>query len=415
MNAGGSDIGKSSRLGRRYVVAHNRDRDFYQVALALNEVDALSMLVTDHFIDRGSLLSRLLMSRWLSPRYRVELSGRYENCWDCVALQAMQRLGMLRNLDWFNLVDRRLGAHARRAAIRDPDADLLIYHNYALEAFSSPRLSGRMRHLFLFHPHPRFNNAILSADYDRFGIGRDSLREEATSGPRIERLDAELALADHVICASSLSRRSVEYSMPFSARMSVVPYGSAAGRIPFREDARGAGPVRFLFVGQAIQRKGLHHLLMVWRKMRPAGAELVLICSRGQDGILDDLPPGVVLRSGVDLAELARLYQSAHCFVLPALVEGFGLVLLEALQAGCYTIFSDATGLVDCDVPDHAGAQVRAGDLDGLAGALERAIGLAQRGELQHGAIASFAATRSAEQFRANLRTAVAAAGTVHR
>ena len=403
-----SDRPAGGSAPRRYVVAHNRDRDFYQVALALEERDALSALVTDYFDDGRSASSRLLMSRILAKRYRAPIRSRHvRNCWECVALQLIERLDRRRRVDWFNLVDRRLGVRARRAAIADKGADLLIYHNYALEAFSAPALAGRVRHLFLYHPHPRLNHAILSADFDRFGIGRESLDEEATTGARVDRLDRELALADHVLCASSLSARSVRHAGISPAAMSVVPYGSVAGRITYREGSRHAAPFRFLFVGQAVQRKGLHHLLMVWRAMRPAGAELILVCSRNRDGILDDLPPGVVLHANVSTGELAALYRSAHCFVLPALVEGFGLVLLEALQAGCFTIFSNATGLTDCAVPDYAGREVAAGDLDGLRAALEQTMAAAARGDLDHAAIAGFAATRSAERFRAELREAV--------
>lgn len=395
---------------RRYVVAHNRDRDFYQVALAFEEDGALAALVTDYFVDDRSLLSRLFMRRILAGRHAVAIRPAHvRNCWECVLIQALDRFqGFRASAKWLGIVDRRLGVHARQAALRHSDADLLLYHNYALEAFDAPQLADRSRHLFVYHPHPRLNHAILQADFERFGIGRESLLEEAPAGERVDRFDRELALADHVICASSLSRRSVEYAGVSRAPVSVVPYGAVAGRIGYRPDARPPSPVRLLFVGQGIQRKGLHHLLMAWERLRPAGAELVLVCSRNQDGILDTLPPGVVLQSNRSTAELAALYQSAHCFVLPALVEGFGLVLLEALQAGCYTIFSDATGLADCGVPAFAGQQMAAGDLDGLGAALEQAIAMAASGTLDHGAIARYGETRSAARFRRELRDSVA-------
>jgi len=48
--------------------------------------------------------------------------------------------------------------------------------------------------------------------------------------------------------------------------------------------------------------------------------------------------------------ELNTLYHNAFCFVLPSLYEGFGLPILEAMQAGCPVITSNVSSL-----PEAAG------------------------------------------------------------
>jgi alpha-1,3-rhamnosyl/mannosyltransferase len=47
----------------------------------------------------------------------------------------------------------------------------------------------------------------------------------------------------------------------------------------------------------------------------------------------------------VDDADLEGLYRAARCFVLPSLVEGFGLPLLEAMRHGLPVACSDRSSL----------------------------------------------------------------------
>lgn len=65
--------------------------------------------------------------------------------------------------------------------------------------------------------------------------------------------------------------------------------------------------------------------------------------------------------------------QQADTFVLPSLVEGFGLVLSEALAEGCRLIASSNTGLVDMQLPEAIGTVVKAGSVDSLVQALKKA------------------------------------------
>ena len=45
--------------------------------------------------------------------------------------------------------------------------------------------------------------------------------------------------------------------------------------------------------------------------------------------------------------DLCDLYNSAHCFVLPTLGEGWGLTLCEAMATGCPSIATNVTGVTD--------------------------------------------------------------------
>lgn len=70
---------------------------------------------------------------------------------------------------------------------------------------------------------------------------------------------------------------------------------------------------------------------------------------------------------------LPALYQHAHAFVMPSLVEGFGLPILEAMAAGTPVIHSDHPALMEA--ADGAGLPFRVQDSDSLADALLRLHG----------------------------------------
>jgi glycosyltransferase involved in cell wall biosynthesis len=107
---------------------------------------------------------------------------------------------------------------------------------------------------------------------------------------------------------------------------------------------------RALFVGSGIQRKGLHHLLLAWKKAKlPPGSQLILVCRTIDRGIeaLVEKSTGVELRRGVSKDDLSSLFYTSTLFAMPSLVEGFGQVYLEALSHGCPVLGTSHTCLPD--------------------------------------------------------------------
>lgn len=177
--------------------------------------------------------------------------------------------------------------------------------------------------------------------------------------------------ADLVLCASAMTRASLERAGCPSERIQVIPYGSNADA----PDAlpRPSGPCRFLFVGQGLQRKGLHHLALAWREAAPAGSELTIVSYRADPGILPLLDqPGITVLGRQSREELNALFRSADVFIMPSLVEGFGLVYLEALEAGCHVVGTPQTGLPDLGLSPRAATIVPAGDITALSATIKR-------------------------------------------
>jgi glycosyltransferase involved in cell wall biosynthesis len=147
-----------------------------------------------------------------------------------------------------------------------------------------------------------------------------------------ERLETECALADRILVGSSFVRQSF-IAMGYDARkIEVTPYGVDTERFLPRRARRSDDTFRILFVGQIGQRKGLSYLLRGYELFRRPDSELHVVGSY--------VPGHEVYRRYMHLYrhtphlpqnDLPALFQEADVFVLPTLVEGMPLVVLEAM------------------------------------------------------------------------------------
>jgi len=394
-----------------YVVAFNRDRDFYQVPLALFEQQMLSFLITDlYYLNDHPAFGMLPGAARLRHRCASGLpSAKVKWNVPALALQLRNQLVGNSSPDAFDAVDRALSLAALKCAQRTR-SNLFLYSHYAYDAFTSNRSRDMVKGLFMFHPHTDLIQKILTKDFEDHPECVWSVQyEKDTAGQnsRTVELREEWRYADFIACASSFTARSLHHAGCDPANITVVPYGIDVAEIPFERNAGGRRRCRFLFVGQGVQRKGLHHLLKAWSLVKLPNADLTLILSRADPGIVKLAGDNVTILAKQTRDDLYQHYNAADVFVLPSLVEGFGLVYLEALAAGCYCIGTENTGLPDLTSGSQPGNPVidlvEVGSVELLAAALERAHDLYQRGALDPAAIRRFGQTKRWDKFRAGI------------
>jgi glycosyltransferase involved in cell wall biosynthesis len=394
-----------------YVVAFNRDRDFYQLPLALAEDGRLCKLVTDLYVPdflANSVVPSLL---GLSHRRAKGLCSKLVKCsGEALRLQMidLRRVGTEKEKSLiFHRLDSTLSRMAGQIAAKE-GAGAFLYSGYALEAFEMLHAVSRRKLLFVYHPQGDYVRRILEEDFARYPqvaiSHRRHLDEIAVNeGDRVAR---EIEMADAIACASSFTARSIAATLSTRKQVAVIPYGAACESEAGAVAPAGKKP-RVLFVGQGTQRKGLHHLLEAWRSGLHQLADLTLVLNQSDPGILrmiELMPAAPSVLSGVSREELKREFERADVFVLPSLVEGFGLVYLEALAAGCHVIGTFNTGLPDLAAPQEVATVVPAGELGSLKNALETTIGKAAAGGYDRGFIRAFAASRPWEKFRQGIR-----------
>lgn len=100
----------------------------------------------------------------------------------------------------------------------------------------------------------------------------------------------------------------------------------------------------FLWCSQDRVKKGLHIVLSAFKKMRDIHGSKIKLLVIGIDRTIDQ--EGVQVIGRVPNHNLARYYQMSDVYLFPSLwKEGFGIVLAEALNCGCYVIASAQGGI----------------------------------------------------------------------
>jgi glycosyltransferase involved in cell wall biosynthesis len=401
--------------GATFVVAFNRDRDFYQVPLALHEAGMLSSLVTDFYFPHDRPLLRWLPGL-ASLRHRCAPalpSAKAHGSWAAFLLQAAAKLIVQDRLSLFDRVDRLLSLAALHHAERER-AHLFLYSGYAHYAFISERSRGMLKGLFVFHPHAEMIRRVLAEDVARYPECRQSYAAEyetAERGAGTAAREQEWAHADFIACASSFTARSLqEAGCDATKPITIIPYGGDVAAVPFT--ARAANDkTQFIFVGQGVQRKGLHHLLRAWARLRLSDAELTIVAPSIDPGIAALADASVRLLPRLPRTHMLDLLNASDVFVMPSLIEGFGLVYLEALAAGCHCIGTWNTGLPDLrrHYPKDANALtlVEAGMIDELAEAMHRAHMLVRTGAIDRRRVRDLTGAASWGAFRAGIAACV--------
>jgi len=113
----------------------------------------------------------------------------------------------------------------------------------------------------------------------------------------------------------------------------------------------GVGERYLLSVATSHRHKNVQGLVAAWNQSS-VDADIVLVGKRGsghralmQEVATASCPGQIRLLGWIPQSELAALYTGATAFVLPSLLEGFGMTVLEAMQCGCPVACSSLTAL----------------------------------------------------------------------
>lgn len=155
-------------------------------------------------------------------------------------------------------------------------------------------------------------------------------------------------------------------------------------------------PKTFLYVGQLISRKnvlGLAEAFLRFSAREPGWT--LRIAGSGEQRALIPSDPRIIVEEFVQPEQLAERYRAARFFVLPSLVEAWGLVAHEAALCGCGLILSDAIGSGDDLANEMNSLRFTAGD----TAAIERALAKAAAFDRQQLAAAEASSRALATQF----------------
>jgi len=142
---------------------------------------------------------------------------------------------------------------------------------------------------------------------------------------------------------------------------------------------------KLLFVGTWIDHKGIYALAQAFEQLLALapGVQLTIAgCAESEERVrhyFSSAAQGSInVRPFISRAEMPELYAQHDIFVLPSLVEGMPLVLLEAMASGLAVVTTESSGMTDLVEDGHDGLLTIPGDADSLTVAMSTLWGNSQ-------------------------------------
>jgi glycosyltransferase involved in cell wall biosynthesis len=191
-------------------------------------------------------------------------------------------------------------------------------------------------------------------------------------------------IAHKVITVSQFSAKSIKSTIPaVSGKIEVINNGLPISFQHYQfKDVSSSQNI--LFVGGFDRRKNLERLLQAYKLLlsRSCTEKLLLVGSSGQNKRLYydmpqlmttyDFKDHLEIKHAVSDDQLAQLYASARVLVMPSLIEGFGLPILEAMACGCPVAASNAASLPE--VGGDAAQYFDPYDIEDMANCIQRIL-----------------------------------------
>ena len=366
---------------RRWLCCQVGAREHYSVPVALRGVDALSTLVTDFWLPPSSPAA--MIAPRLRDRYHPLLTGRvvafnmsglmFELQQSMAGRQGWDR--MQRRNDWFQA--RALGALERLASPSQAEPPVLFCYSYAARRlFEFAKREGWTTVLGQIDPGPVEERIV-----ERLQAAHPGVEHGWMPAPANYWRDwrEEIGLADRVVVNSSWSRQALIEEGVADGKLVTIPlaYEPPADAAHFERTypARFTvdRPLRVLFLGQVILRKGILAVLDAARQLRDQPVEFWIV------------GPGAIKAPGADRGEgrvrwlgavrrgqVADWFRDADVFLFPTRSDGFGLTQLEAQAWRLPVIATANCGEVVRDGVN--GWRLRDGSADEIGGVLRSLI-----------------------------------------
>ncbi len=324
---------------------------------SLTENEMLAEFWTTIAWDRESPWNSLLPAGLRSQLARRSYSGAPKNRVRTVPWREMVRLGakhlFLESLlcsaerpfsviGMYRQFDSRVAERLHELEI---DA-VYAYEGGALETFREARRLGVRAVYELPSGYWYWERSLMAEEAER-NPEFAALHPKLSDSPgHMQWKDEELKLADFVFVASRHVRRTLA-GVVADEKIRVVNYGAPPVETPSAVARATKEPLKVLFVGALIQRKGIGYLLDAVKRLG-TGVELTLIGTRfAPNARVDEACRRWRWIETMPHVKILETMKDSDVLVLPSLSEAFGLVVTEALACGLPVIITPNVGAGD--------------------------------------------------------------------
>jgi glycosyltransferase involved in cell wall biosynthesis len=255
-----------------------------------------------------------------------------------------------------------------RLVIRSGSDAVVCYDKNAFETFSRLEHKGVLLILDQSTAHPAFHEALLGEERRLCPSFADSIVLPSEKSVLHGRWRQEAEQADRILAGSSFVKETLaEQGIP-EWKISVINYGVDPERFRPGPGHKVRDKFTVLFVGSIMQRKGIAYLLEAISRLDLTDLELVLCGNVAGTGAGLKPYARFLTRLGhVPHRDIPKVYQEADVFVMPSLVEGLSLTILEAMASGIPVIATPNTGALDLMADGEHGFIVPIRDSESIA------------------------------------------------
>ena len=371
-------------------VFHPGTQHSWQTALALQQLERLAWYATSIFYQPDRFpyrLERMVpgpIARRLHAEFRrfshpvldpalVRTSGIAEWVERVAARAGFRELARL--LDRFG--NERVVAQIARDIASDAPFALWGYNGSSLTSFELARRHGRTCILDRTNGDFRAYNDAMDRIEDRYGDWFLPV-ERAVPADEIARDDREYSLADTILVGSEFAAGTVRERAAdpaVAAKVRVLNYcfdEALFAALPPPAPVDRKAPVKFLFLGLVIPRKGIHHVLEAIAQIPRGAAELTIVGDlKVPAKAFAPYADRVTYIPTVARADVPAIMAAHDVMLFPSYFEGAGITLYEALAAGCGLIQSRNAALA---VTPETGIMLDAIDSERLLAAMLEVI-----------------------------------------
>ncbi len=363
----------------QWVVCQIGAREHYGVARALHQAGQLAGVISDFWVPPDSLTGRLPGCRRLADRFHpdlVKVTVKAPNV-RMLGFELGQRVR--KSSGWTAVLERNALFQKKALALlpslipaSQASVTLFSYSYAALDLFREAKKRGWTTVLGQIDPGPEEDVLVerLRAEHPEWAGGN----EQSPPEKYWQDWREECALADRILVNSEWSRSLVADAGIERAKIEILPLaveGAMGADVAKKFKIQNSkftvqSPLRVLFLGQAIVRKGIQDLVEAARILMTAGIQIDIVGPHGP--LPQGLPGNLVFHGAVPRSETAKWYGLADVFVLPTHSDGFALTQLEAMAHGLPVIATTACG--DVVVDGVNGTLVPPGNPEALAASI---------------------------------------------
>ena len=344
---------------RRWICCQLGAREHYWIPRGLHQRGLLAGLVTDLWVPPGSFLA------WIGGGTGERLRQRFDDALadahvhHASASALAYEFGTLRNQsEWDAIIARNnwfeaKAVHCLEAITQRSGSQRQIIFAYSYAArsiFQRARELGCTTVMGQIDPGP-VEERIVS----NICLRHNHQRTDAQRIPDCywQAWREECEICDIIVVNSNWTRDALLAEGVSPGKVQIVPLAYdpqvQVGRFERKYPAKfsNARPLRVLFLGALIPRKGIYEVLDAAFQLRNAPVEFHLVGpGREELAVLDFGNTNVHWVEQVPRSHVTQFCQDADVFVFPTHSDGFGLTQLEAMAAGLPVIASKNCGEV---------------------------------------------------------------------